>query len=133
MLTEKEIIENNTLIAIFMGWRLDARKSDLLMIGEEFKPGFSMRLTSSCNYHDSWEALMPVLEKISRIEYERWEDELPDGSKQTVIDTAYPSTFGMLNNEGKPMVRINRYSLFEADSLIEATYAAIVEFINSNP
>lgn len=101
--------ETNKLIAKFMGET------------EQTYPLLSH--LNERNYHTDWNELMPVIEKISRIEYDRSEDG---------IDTAYPRTFGMLNMDGRPMVRINRYGLHEADTLIEATYAAVVEFIEHN-
>jgi len=79
-------------------------------------------------YDTSWDWLMPVVEKIAKHEYERWQDS--NGWKEvTHIETAYPRTFGMLDNEGKWMVRINRMHLECEDTLIKATYQAVVEFI----
>lgn len=96
-------IENNRLIAEFMGRKLT---DESILI-----------------YHDDWNCLMPVFDKIARIPFEE-EDATP-----------YARTFGMLNDEGKIMVRLNRFQLHIADTLIEATYAAVIEYIkwyNSN-
>jgi hypothetical protein len=50
--------------------------------------------------------------------------------KMKEYDTYYPRTFGMLNAETKkPMVRLNSSQLFEADTLIEATWLAVIDFI----
>jgi hypothetical protein len=72
-------------------------------------------------YHERWDWLMPVIEKISRIRIE-WED--PEYN-----DTYYPRTFGMLSPSGNPMVRINANQVFEAPTLIEAAWLAVVDFI----
>lgn len=74
-------------------------------------------------YHSSWDWLMPVLEKISKIPIE-WQN------SNDRAETHYPRTFGMLNEQTKrPMVRINGNTLHEADTLMEATYSAVVDFI----
>lgn len=74
-------------------------------------------------YHTSWDWLMPVVEKISQMRCSS--DNLFDH------DTFYPRTFGMLSPEGrKPMVRLNRCEVYEEDTLIEATYKAVVSFID---
>lgn len=82
-------------------------------------------------YHSSWDWLMPVVEKISQHIYESYPDH--NGYKEvTVHDRAYPRTFGMIDNEGKWMVRINRMPLEQEDTLIKATYNAVVEWIKTN-
>ena len=76
-----------------------------------------------CNYHKNWALLMPVIEKISHI---KW------GEDTDSPDTYYPRTFGMLNAEtGKPMFRFNLHACFEADTLIEAAWLAVVDFIKT--
>jgi len=73
-------------------------------------------------YHTSFDWLMPVVEKISRIKVD-WEH-------ATDTDTYYPRTFGMLQEDtGLPMVRINSHQLFVGATLIEATWIAVVDFI----
>ena len=48
----------------------------------------------------------------------------------TTVAYATPRTFGMLNEEtGQIMVRFNGFQLFQADTLIETTYLAIIDFI----
>jgi hypothetical protein len=72
-------------------------------------------------YESSWDWLMPVVEKICRTR-------IGDGKEQT--DFAYPRTFGMLNEEtGEIMVRLNGSFLFQSDTLISATYGAVIDFI----
>ena len=70
-------------------------------------------------YRTSWEWLMPVLEKICRLKF---------------IETIYyPNlrTFGMINNEtGGVMVGFNGHQVFEAETLLEATFLAIVDFLD---
>jgi hypothetical protein len=84
------------------------------------------------DYKNNWNALMPVVEKISQHVYEIQEDERIGGT--TIIkQTAYPRTFAMLSDDDdKLMVRFNRSPLFTADTLIEATYNAVVEWIKTN-
>lgn len=70
------------------------------------------------DYHRNWASLMPVVEKINTYEYE-------DG------ELAFIRTFGQYNKEGLPMVRINRMGLFTSETLIQATYLAVVNFLSS--
>lgn len=115
---ETEILEGNKLIAEFIGPSEDW-KTNKGSVRLYFKPGHN---TPHCEahelkYHSDWNWLMLVVEKISKHNYE-------DG------DTAYMRTFGMLNAEtGDYMVRINRYGVHEAKTLIEATFMAVVEYI----
>lgn len=128
---ESETQKGNRLIAAFMNVDVYNTYEEMQAVPiEKLKPWI---LPAQMTYHSSWNELMPVIEKISRIEYERWEDELPFGGTQTVIDTAYPRTFGMLDREGKPMFRFNRCGLFTADTLIEAAWLAVVDFISTEP
>lgn len=84
------------------------------------------------NYHASWGWLMPVIEKISRIEFHREMQDLGDGKIEVIIYTHYPRTFGMLNNETcKPMFRYNSGCVFEAETLIEAAWFATVDMIKT--
>ncbi len=85
---------------------------------------------SSLKYHESWDWLMPVVDKISQHVYEV-ETEERIGGTTVITHTAYPRTFGMLSEEGKPMVRLNRSPLYTADTLIEATYKAVVDWIKT--
>lgn len=115
-------IENNKLIAEFMGIIPHVDKDNpknyeaYVQIPNSTCPnGYHVE---EAKYHSSWDWLMPVVEKIARIPFE--ED----------YATACARTFGMLNDEGKIMVRLNRFQLHIADTLIEATYAAVLEYIN---
>lgn len=93
------INHGNTLIAKFMG----AKSMPHLPIRvEEMK------------YYSSWDWLMPVIQKI---EGHRYDDE---GEQ---VDYAYMRTFH------SRMVRINRCQLFQADTLLEAAWLAVVDFI----
>jgi len=129
-------ITGNKLIGIFDGWY----QKELPKNGDInwFHPVYSTKITNSVTiptrpenfkYHTSWDWLMPVVEKISRIEFDRHEQELPFGDTEIVIETHYPRTFGMLNKEGKPMFRFNCGTLHTADTLIEAAWLAVVDFI----
>ncbi len=79
-------------------------------------------------YKNSWDWLMPVVEKISQHVYEERTES--DGDETlTHKDTAFTRTFGMTSYAGMRMVRINRSPLFEAETLIEASYLAVVDWI----
>jgi hypothetical protein len=120
ILDQEEVIAGNKLIAEFMGVKIGEDKYS-------WRPGVQQPLEEQhLAYHSSWGWIMPVVEKISRIEFERRFDE--DLGKW-IIWTYYPVTFGMLSEDGKPMVRFYCSSLHFGDTLIEAAWLAIVDFI----
>lgn len=102
----KQIEEGNDLVAHFMGI-------------PKVHP-------NDRKYHSSWDLLMPVVEKISRIEFERRYDE---DAEKWIIWTHHPVTFGMLDEQGRPMVRFYCNTLHIADTLIQAAWNAVVDFI----
>ena len=116
-MAKEKILENNKLIAEFMKittnhpvWQYRAHENEWKLEG--------------LKYHKSWTWLMPVLEKICRLK-------IGDGIVH--VEYATPYTFGVLNREtGQIMVRLNAHQLFEADTLIEATYLAVIDFIKLN-
>lgn len=111
-LTVKEALEQgNKLIDVFMG---------------EDAPHANCGRTWTVQYHLSWDWLMPVVEKISKVEFERRYDE---DLKKWVIWTHHPVTFGMLDHDGRPMFRFSASTLFTADTLMEAAWLAMVDFI----
>lgn len=63
---------------------------------------------------------MPVIIKISKIKIDQHEQH---------VDYYYPRTFGMPDNEGRPMFRFNCCGLFTRETLIEAAHAAVYDFI----
>jgi len=114
--------QGNKLIAEYM--QFDFNNPSISEMGDKF--GFwseEMRPATidDLQYHLSWDWLMPIVERITRFEF-------PDGQ-----DYAYIRTFGMLDASNRFMVRINRMQVFHADTLIEATWLAVVDFIQSLP
>lgn len=119
-LTQQEIEEGNKLIAEFMNWHYIPAEQ-LKQADGLFANGTERRKVKDMQYNYDFALLMPAVEKISRLK-------IGDGVEY--IDYAYPRTFGMLNADtGKIMVRLNGHSLHEADTLIEATFRAVIEFI----
>lgn len=128
------IVKSNIIIAEFMGGSYLRRKDpfDKKLIEEiEYEIGKHPFISNAdyintenvvhLRYHCDWSWLMPVLDKICRIK-------IGDGIKY--VEFAYPRTFGTLNEEtGQMMVRLNGFQLFQSDTLIEATYLAIIDFI----
>jgi len=125
---EKEILEGNKIIGQFMGWKYSKSGKTARRVDND-----SAYRLSDIHYDSSWDWLMPVVEKISRIEFDRKYDE---DQEKWIIWTHHPVTFGMLNDKGQSMVRFYCSGLFEADTLIEAAYLAVVDFIkwhNTSP
>jgi len=109
-------VSNSFLIAQFMGY---TKASDLgykNLPNRLHKDGFGIDVRT-LQYATNWEYLMPVIEQIvSKIRVDK--------------TNVYFRTFGMQNEDTKEyMVRIDRFPLFQAKTLIEATYLAVVNFI----
>ena len=118
---------DNELIAEFMDVRVSKGIGDMLWTCDE--EGFIDYSSGDEVYspRNSWGQLMPIVEKISKITF-NWESEFESGT-----DSHYLRTFGMLDEEtGRVMVRINNCGLHFGQTLIEATYNAVVEFIKLN-
>lgn len=78
----------------------------------------------------TWNDLMPVVEKISKYHYpEYWGARGKPEDANEWDDTAYLRTFGMRDDEGNYMVRLNANTLMRAKTLVEATWLAVVDFI----
>lgn len=129
-MSTQEIADSNRLIAEFMG--VGPRDGSDGYYSYNDGVFFSIRerdpekvmdaIARYAKYHTSWDWLMPVLEKIIKIEI---------GDDVETVKHAFPRTFGMIDEEtGKSMVRLNGFFLHKEDKLIDATYSAIVEFIN---
>jgi len=125
-MTNLEIQQNNKLIAVFMGAII---KKDIDGVEQVFNlkeinnpaGGCSPINIDDLRYYSSWDWLMPVLEKICRMQI---------GDGKEYIDYPIPRTFGMINEEtGQIMVRLNGFRCFNADTLIEAVWLAVIDFI----
>lgn len=118
------IQEGNKLIAEFMGkeWH-----GEIGYVGDfYFKHGVKdkddpISFMCEAQYHERWDWLMPVVEKICG---------LTIGDDVLYVKSAYPRTFGMKDEDGTSMVRLNGFTLHKSDKLIDATYSAVIEFIN---
>lgn len=108
---QSEILEGNKLIADFMKWQHHENVS------------YDNHEMSQLKYYLSWDWLMPVIEKISK---------MPIIGATEQSDTCYPRTFGMLQDDtGLPMFRFNCCCLYVGGTLIEAAWIAVVEFIKA--
>lgn len=113
---QKEIKEGNALIAEFLQIpKHECSTPDCFEYGNRI-----FYTPDKMKYNTSWSWLMPVVEKICHLKI---------GDGKEYVEYAYPRTFGMLDDEGKAMVRLNGFFLHHADTLIEATYSAVIEFI----
>ena len=73
---------------------------------------------------------MPVVEKINTY---RWPEYYGTRGKQEDDgewdDCVYLRTFGMRDIDGMYLVRFNASALFNAPTLVEATWLAVIDFI----
>src|SRR3990167_8090384 len=117
-------LEANILIAKFDG----------VTIGKDrvfkYERNGSQWAAEGLKYHNCWDWLMPVVEKIAKISME--DESIIRNGEDSYFNNYYPQTFAMINSETKEfMVRINRFPLHKSPQLIEATFEAVVEFIKS--
>ena len=103
-------------------------KTDNELIAE-FMGDKKQRFDHNYFYDQSWDVLMPVVEKIGQHVYDEFEELTNDGGIEVRKDRAYPRTFGMQDVDGRYMFRFNRSTLYFGDTLIEAAYAAVVDWI----
>jgi hypothetical protein len=109
-------IDGNKLIANSKFSNAKLRK----VIKADLKKHDENYVYGSLKYHLSWDWLMPIIEGICCVKFE-------DG------DIVFPRTFGMINSDtGQFMFRFNRYGLFMADTLIDAAYTAVIEYLTHN-
>jgi hypothetical protein len=123
---QTEILEGNKLIAEFMGGKYMPYTEGMFGHFEHFMfPDLqydeNFIKINDLEYYSSWNWLMPVIEKISKI---------PVIGATEQSDTCYPRTFGMLQDDtGLPMFRFNCCHLYVGATLIEAAWIAVVELI----
>lgn len=115
---ENEILEGNKLIAEFMGFKQKSYTPESEKLWCDNKHGLPV---GELKFHTSWDWLMPVVEKISKLK-------IGDGIE--TVEYAHPRTFGMVKQEtGNFMVRLNGFTVHESETLLESTYKAVIEFI----
>lgn len=111
-MTTEEIVEGNRLIAEFMGYK--QRENGGLFWGND---GLGGLYPKDLKYHSSWDWLMPVVEKIIN----------SNCSSAELCGEWYLNSskysFSMLNDQ------TNSCEGNSKNSLIEATWLAVVEFI----
>jgi len=115
--------KNNKLIAKFMGWERDDFSLDGYIIPKNWNShhdlcqDFDSLSPKDMMFHNSWDWLMPVVEKIQHLDNEfevnvNFKIELT-GAVELYIN--HKRVFGM--------------TAFEVGTLIDAVYEAIIEFI----
>lgn len=122
-------VSGSALIADFLGWENygDGKTYKfpnlypIYNIDDKENTGWISDQISNAEFDTRWDWLMPVLEKICRLK-------IGDGIE--TVDYPNLRTFGMINEEtGGVMVRLNGFQVFEAETLIEATFLAVVDFL----
>jgi hypothetical protein len=78
---------------------------------------------------ENWADLMPAVTKICNHQYPDYFKFADTRDRTPFEDYAYLRTFGMRDENGLYMVRFNATALFKAETLIEATWLAVVDFI----
>jgi hypothetical protein len=122
-------VSGSALIADFLGWENygDGKTYKfpniypIYNIDDEENTGWISEQISKAEFDTRWDWLMPVVDKLMRTK-------IGDGVEY--VEYPYLRTFGMLNEETKnTMVRFNGFQVFEAETLIEATFLAVVDLL----
>lgn len=122
-------VSGSALIADFLGWENYGdgvtykfpNLYPIYNIDDKENTGWTTEQISKAEFNTRWDWLMPVVFKIMRTK-------IGDGVDS--VEYPYLRTFGMINAETKnPMVRFHGFQLFEAETLIEATFLAVVDFL----
>jgi hypothetical protein len=127
IITQEEITAGNIVIGEFYGFKqkesTDWKRSPITCY---YDPTGQIRDSRAdielMSFHNSWEWLMPVIEKLAL---------LPIHGAQTHVDTFYPRTFGMISESGEYLFRYNAMPLHSSPLLILAAWAATVELVTS--
>lgn len=114
---ELSIPEGNKLIELFYYSPQMTANGDWIIRNDQ--QGTKQHI-STLKYHEDWNNLMRVIEKIGLIKIDDYE---------SYQNTFYPRTFGMRNEEGEYMFRFNASTLFISKSFIKAAWLAVVDFI----
>jgi hypothetical protein len=116
----KTDVSVSALIAQYLGFKEDERYPTLWIIKDQINQnGNNHFWEGNLKYNESWDWLMPVIEKITK-------EVFPEG------DILHIRTFGLVNPDtGNYMFRFHRYSLFEAPNLIDAAFEAVGEFLRN--
>jgi len=110
----------SALIAEYLGWknRNEYYQVPNLYPVTDYDTGWTECTLSEMEFDKRWDWIMPVVEKICK-------EKFKDGS------TAFLKTFGMITDDLGFMVRFNRHSLFIEDTLIQATFLAVGDFLQN--
>lgn len=112
-------VSGSALIAQYLGFKQDEKYPTLWIIKDQINQnGNNHFWEGNLKYNESWDWLMPVVEKICAENYD-------DG------ENVYLRTFGMIDDNGYFMVRFNRNNFFAENSLIEATFKAVVDYLRT--
>lgn len=128
-------LEENKLVAEFMEANIFLRrdyndcKVEWAEYSKENNPKGSIAQVhnlSNSEYRTSWNWLMPVIEKISVLD-------IPDPDGVSESWNPFPRTFGIPSddNPGFFLFRFNRHKVFECETLIEAAYTAVIDFLTT--
>lgn len=115
----KTDVSSSVLIAEFMGWvKSPFEHLPNKMYNYDLSTGKSI---GNFQYKEDWNELMPVVEKIFTL---RFNDENAEYYRFR--------TFGLRCEETNEfMVRFERHPLFKSNSLLEATFLAVVDCLQS--
>ena len=114
-------MEDNKLIAEFMGYRY--QESNFFSVWEFYK-SYEDRFVDG-KYHESWDWLMPVVEKIESLRFEN-----EDRYIATLWGTyTYFSKFNVVKGVLTNIKPYNQYYIGQGKNRITQTYKAVVEFI----
>jgi hypothetical protein len=110
----ENVIENNTIIAEFMGAKIIKKDQQAYDMDGKYPDGTDRKLPENMEYHTSWDWLMTVVEKIKNTGEGHWFEILVG-----YINICKIGNIGMEE----------QFIETEEDEILETVYNACVEFI----
>jgi hypothetical protein len=109
---------DNEYFAEYLGWKL-CLADECIKTPHYFDNDRNSIYVQDLNFK-TWSALMPVVEKITMHRY-------------LDCETVYTAQFQIMNMEDKTFIaQFKGKRIFQADTLLDATYAAALDFIKTD-
>lgn len=128
-------MENDILIAEFIGWKIDNSFPDKDKVWRS--PGNNIELGTTMKFSQSWDWLMPVIEKIESLDLSEWMYSWEDMDGETnynfegiSVEIENTRCWIYINLSLDPYWTINEKTFnIKHETKLKAVYEAVVEFI----
>ena len=128
-------MNKDTLIAEFMGWKIDNNFPDKNKVWRS--PGNNIELESTMKFSLSWDWIMPVVEKIELLDLSEWmykwegiDGETEYNFEGISVEIEHTRCWIYINLSLDPYWTINEKTFkVKYETKLEAVYKSVIEFI----